>query len=72
MAQNCTITWTPTEEQRHESRLWSFMRWVAENRGVQTTTYREIWRWSVEEVPAFWGPCVNTLAFSETDSMGPY
>ncbi len=55
MAQNCTITWTPTEEQRHESRLWSFMRWVAENRGVQTTTYREIWRWSVEEVPAFWG-----------------
>ncbi|MEV7605711.1 acetoacetate--CoA ligase [Paenarthrobacter sp. NPDC089322] len=55
MAQKPTITWTPTDQQRHETRLWSFMRWMAENRGVQTTTYREIWRWSVEEMPAFWG-----------------
>jgi acetoacetyl-CoA synthetase len=55
MAQTCTITWTPTEQQRRESRLWRFMRWVAERHGVETSTYREIWRWSVEETPAFWG-----------------
>lgn len=49
-----TITWSPTEEQRHGSRLWDFMRWAAENHGVQTSSYRDIWRWSVDEVPTFW------------------
>jgi acetoacetyl-CoA synthetase len=55
LAQTCTITWTPTEQQRRDSRLWAFMRWVDERHGVETSTYREIWRWSVEETPAFWG-----------------
>jgi acetoacetyl-CoA synthetase len=55
MAKIRTITWNPTDQQRNESRLRDFMRWVTQHRGVETTTYREIWRWSVEETSAFWG-----------------
>ena len=30
------------------------MRWLAEEHGVQTTTYDELWRWSVADVETFW------------------
>jgi len=32
----------------------AYMRWLAEEHGVQTTTYDELWRWSVADVETFW------------------
>ncbi len=71
MTQTGTITWSPTDEQRRKSRLWSFMQWVADHHGVQTTTYREILRWSVEETPAFWGAVREHFDVLGDDFDGP-
>jgi acetoacetyl-CoA synthetase len=30
------------------------MRWLAEERGVDTATYDELWRWSVDDLEGFW------------------
>ncbi|MDX6718004.1 MAG: acetoacetyl-CoA synthetase, partial [Solirubrobacteraceae bacterium] len=31
-----------------------YMGWLAVERGVRATTYAELWRWSVDDVAAFW------------------
>ncbi|MGN6252178.1 MAG: acetoacetate--CoA ligase [Marmoricola sp.] len=46
------ILWTPPEDQ--VSRLADFQRWVAEHGGPDTTSYDELWRWSVTDLDAFW------------------
>lgn len=48
------VTWRPTDDQAAHSRLACFLRWVRENRGVQVTTYREAWDWSVKDLSGFW------------------
>jgi acetoacetyl-CoA synthetase len=47
-------TWRPTAEQREASRLWDFMSWTAEHRGIRTADYREVWQWSVRDPGEFW------------------
>jgi acetoacetyl-CoA synthetase len=32
----------------------AYMRWLAAERGVRTSTYDELWRWSVGDIEAFW------------------
>ncbi|MDX6677560.1 MAG: acetoacetyl-CoA synthetase, partial [Solirubrobacteraceae bacterium] len=32
----------------------SYMDWLAAERGVVARTYEELWRWSVEDIDAFW------------------
>jgi acetoacetyl-CoA synthetase len=49
-----TVTWAPNEEQRRASRLWDFMGWVREHRGVALEDYRDVHRWSVEDLSGFW------------------
>lgn len=51
---SCQTTWSPTREQRERSRMAHFMRWLTTHRGVDVAGYRELWRWSVEDVGAFW------------------
>jgi acetoacetyl-CoA synthetase len=36
------------------ARMTEFMRWLAAERGLRLDTYDELWRWSVEDVEAFW------------------
>jgi acetoacetyl-CoA synthetase len=31
-----------------------YMRWLAEDRGLRFDGYTELWRWSVDEIEAFW------------------
>jgi acetoacetyl-CoA synthetase len=48
------VTWQPTIEQRQETRMWDFLCWVAANRRVQLADYRELWRWSIDDLSGFW------------------
>ncbi|TFD46944.1 acetoacetate--CoA ligase [Cryobacterium frigoriphilum] len=48
------LTWIPTVEQQHKTRLWDFMTWVGEHRQIGLTTYREAWQWSVDDLSGFW------------------
>jgi acetoacetyl-CoA synthetase len=46
--------WEPPAELVERSRLREFMRWLAAERGLDFTTYDELWQWSVGDLEAFW------------------
>ena len=54
MIEQPAIMWKPTQEQHDSSRLWDFRNWVAETTGKELNDYRQIWRWSVDELSTFW------------------
>ena len=45
------LLWQPSPEWVEDARLTHYMRWL--DRGFET--YDELWRWSVEDLEAFWG-----------------
>jgi len=46
--------WSPSRERSEGSRLADYMRWLARERGLSFASYAELWRWSVDELEAFW------------------
>jgi acetoacetyl-CoA synthetase len=46
--------WEPSAELVERSRLRELMRWLEAERGLSFATYDELWRWSTEELEAFW------------------
>lgn len=48
------LLWSPTPEQIRASRLHHYQQWLAARRGIATESYDELWRWSVEDLEAFW------------------
>ena len=46
--------WEPSREAIESSNLTRYARWLATERGVEASTYEELWRWSVENVEDFW------------------
>ena len=48
------ILWTPTPEAVERSWLVRYQRWLEPRLGRQFGSYAELWRWSVDDVDAFW------------------
>jgi acetoacetyl-CoA synthetase len=46
--------WEPPAELVERARMAEYMRWLEAERGLRLNGYHELWRWSVEEVEAFW------------------
>jgi acetoacetyl-CoA synthetase len=49
-----TVLWQPSEAFAERTRMRAYMRWLAAERGVRAATYDELWRWSVDDLDAFW------------------
>lgn len=49
------ILWTPPSDVRARSRIGAFMDQVEGELGLDFTRYEDLWRWSVEDLDAFWG-----------------
>jgi acetoacetyl-CoA synthetase len=49
-----TLLWTPSPERADASRLRAFERFLERERGRGSASYDELWRWSVDDLPAFW------------------
>ncbi|MEX3961348.1 acetoacetate--CoA ligase [Paraburkholderia sp. EG286B] len=49
-----TPAWTPAPQQVESARITRFMTWLGETRGLAFDDYDALWRWSVEDVDAFW------------------
>jgi len=47
--------WQPTEERLERSNLTRYARWLADERGVTSEGYEELWQWSVHNLEDFWG-----------------
>ncbi|HET8928049.1 MAG TPA: hypothetical protein VFN24_09535 [Microbacterium sp.] len=50
MPQTARTTWSPSADDRARARVTDFMRWVGEHEGVELTSYRELWTWSVDDL----------------------
>jgi acetoacetyl-CoA synthetase len=48
------VLWQPGEEFAERTRLRAYMRWLADERGIDAATYDDLWRWSVEDLEGFW------------------
>ena len=46
--------WEPGPELVERSSMARYMRWLAQEKGVEVSGYEELWAWSVEELDAFW------------------
>jgi acetoacetyl-CoA synthetase len=46
--------WQPSDEMVERARLTEYMRWLAVERGLRFADYGELWRWSVDDLDAFW------------------
>jgi acetoacetyl-CoA synthetase len=46
--------WTPSPERVERSNMTRYLRWLREQRGLHLGSYDELWRWSVDDLDAFW------------------
>lgn len=49
-----TIAWQPDPARVARARVSDFIRWLAKHRDLRFANYDELWRWSVEDLDAFW------------------
>src|SRR4051794_31761089 len=63
-----TILWSPPDDVRQTSRIGAYLRWLADERGLDFAAYDDLWQWSVDDLPGFW----RTVAdFFQVDAPGP-
>jgi acetoacetyl-CoA synthetase len=46
--------WEPSAERRERANLTRYLRWLEAERGIALADYAELWRWSVDDLEAFW------------------
>jgi acetoacetyl-CoA synthetase len=49
-----TLLWEPPEELVERATLTRYMRWLESEHGLSFDDYDALWRWSTEEIEAFW------------------
>jgi acetoacetyl-CoA synthetase len=61
------LLWRPTNERIDRATLTRFGRWLGDARGLQFDSYEAMWRWSVDDLDAFWTALVEffDVRFSE-------
>src|SRR5262245_5447069 len=48
------VLWTPPADARERFELGQYLEWLRAARGLDFTTYPQLWHWSVSELEAFW------------------
>jgi acetoacetyl-CoA synthetase len=63
------LLWAPSEERVAGANLTAYARWLADAKGVHTAGYDELWRWSVDELDAFWA---SIWEYFDVQAATPY
>jgi acetoacetyl-CoA synthetase len=48
------LLWEPSEDQKARANLTRYLAWLRQTRGLTFRSYDELWRWSVDDLEAFW------------------
>ena len=48
------LLWTPAKEQIQQTNMYRFMSGINQKYAKNFTEYKELWQWSVENIPEFW------------------
>ena len=49
------LLWEPDDERRERATLTRFTAWLKAERGLSFDDYEALWRWSTDDLDAFWG-----------------
>jgi acetoacetyl-CoA synthetase len=63
------LLWQPPAEMLEGAAMTRYMRWLESERGIAVGSYEELWRWSVQELEAFWA---SIWDYFEVRSSRPY
>jgi acetoacetyl-CoA synthetase len=64
-----TVLWTPPADVREHTRIGDYLGFLARDRGLTFDDYPALWRWSVTDLPGFWGSIWDY--FEVGDRPGP-
>ena len=45
---------SPPPDARSTSRVGAFMDWLGQSRALSLSSYEDLWRWSIDDLPGFW------------------
>ena len=71
MEETPEILWEPTAAAVEASNLTAYTDWLRAERGVDVTTYPELWQWSVDDLEAFWNSIFDYFKVSYDGERGP-
>jgi acetoacetyl-CoA synthetase len=63
------IVWTPSPERIASATITHYREWLNETRGLELDGYHNLWRWSVDELEAFWA---SIWEFFEVEASEPF
>lgn len=63
--------WEPSAELIERARMTEYMRWLEAERGLRFEGYEKLWRWSVEDVGAFWDSIWDFFEVRADGERGP-
>jgi acetoacetyl-CoA synthetase len=63
------LLWEPSAESIDRATMTRYMRWLADERGLDFDDYHSLWEWSVTEIEAFWA---SIWDFFDVQSATPY
>jgi acetoacetyl-CoA synthetase len=63
------ILWEPSPARVAGANLTAYATWLAEAKGVRADDYQELWRWSVDELDAFWA---SIWEYFDVQAATPY
>jgi acetoacetyl-CoA synthetase len=49
------VLWSPPADVREHSQVGAYLGWLEEHRGRRFEGYADLWQWSVDDLPGFWG-----------------
>lgn len=63
------LLWEPTEERIREANVTTYMSWLREHRNLDFASYDQMWRWSIDDLEAFW---LSVWDFFEIQASAPF
>ncbi len=48
------LLWQPDQDQREQSQMTHYMRWLAMKKGLKFDSYQALWEWSATDIEGFW------------------
>ena len=70
MAATPPILWQPDDARIERATITRYARWLAETSGVRTSGYHDLWRWSVDELEAFWSSIWDYFEVRSSQTYG--
>jgi acetoacetyl-CoA synthetase len=64
------VLWSPPPDARRTTGIGRYLDWLAAERGLSFATYDELWRWSVDDLDAFWGSVWDRAGVASATPFG--